>query len=94
MPLRRIVRREQQDGAKVTVLECGHASPGWSDAGRFARFYPCPACHEVVRAIQAKAAESQAAALEALRAAAPTVEQDPSVKKRIDELRSRIGRRR
>ena len=50
-PLRKILRREVQDGADAVVLACGHAVLG-KPASCFSRFYPCPACHEQVEAVK------------------------------------------
>jgi hypothetical protein len=51
-PLRRIVRRDVQDGAHVVVLACGHGALG-RPASRYSRFYPCRVCHEQVEALRA-----------------------------------------
>ena len=47
MPLRRITKREIQNGRPYVVLVCNHAAPGVPLA-RPARFYPCPVCHQLV----------------------------------------------
>lgn len=46
-PLRRIVRREIQDGRPVIVLACQHAVPG-VPSSRYAKFNPCRVCYERV----------------------------------------------
>lgn len=51
-PLRRIVRRDVQDGTDVVVLACGHGALG-RPASRYSRFYPCRVCHEQVEAVKA-----------------------------------------
>lgn len=53
MPLRRIVRREVQNGRSFVVLVCGHASPG-VPASRLSRFYPCPVCALRVAEVRAE----------------------------------------
>lgn len=46
-PLRKIVRREVQDGRHFVLLVCRHVVPG-IPASRTSRFYPCPECGEDV----------------------------------------------
>lgn len=47
-PLRRIVRRERQNGRDVVVMICGHAAIG-RPASRTSRFFPCSVCHQHVQ---------------------------------------------
>jgi hypothetical protein len=47
MPLRRIVRRETQNGRPFVVLVCSHVAPG-KPASKTSRYYPCPVCYEQV----------------------------------------------
>jgi hypothetical protein len=51
-PLRRIVRREIQDGRPVIVLACQHAVPG-VPSSRYAKFNPCRVCYERVEEFKA-----------------------------------------
>lgn len=55
-PLRRIVKREVQDGKPMVVLACQHVMPGVPES-RYSRFYPCQACHQLVELFRARAAE-------------------------------------
>lgn len=61
-PLRKIVRREKQDGKGVVVMVCGHAVFG-EPASRASRFFPCPPCGAIVeqyrRSLQTAARKSR-----------------------------------
>lgn len=48
-PLRRIVKREIQNGKPFVILVCNHASPG-RPASRSSKFYPCIECAAIVAA--------------------------------------------
>jgi hypothetical protein len=50
-PLRKIVRREIQNGQTVTVLVCKHATL-MRPLSRYSRFMPCLRCHERVIALR------------------------------------------
>lgn len=46
-PLRRIVKREMQNGKPFVVLVCKHAMPG-VPISRYSKFYPCTDCGDEV----------------------------------------------
>jgi hypothetical protein len=54
-PLRKIVRRELQDGKPAVLMVCGHTVLGRPES-RYSRFYPCSHCYEVVVRLRAEQA--------------------------------------
>ncbi len=46
--MRRIIRREVQNGSPFVVMACGHVSPGIPAAGRHSKYYPCVICADAV----------------------------------------------
>lgn len=48
-PLRRVERRETQNGKRYLILICKHAVPAARDDNRFVRFRRCGECWKVVR---------------------------------------------
>ncbi|WP_242393557.1 hypothetical protein [Anaeromyxobacter oryzisoli] len=59
-PLRRIVRREMQNGHPAVVMACGHTVLGRPES-RYSRFFPCSRCYEVVVRFRAEQATAKAA---------------------------------
>lgn len=60
-PLRRIVKREVQDGKPMVLLACKHVMPGVPES-RYSRFYPCQTCHQLVETLNARVAVQSASA--------------------------------
>jgi hypothetical protein len=50
-PLRKIVRREKQDGNDAVLLVCGHSALGRPES-RYSVFFPCPLCQQAVDAVR------------------------------------------